>query len=120
MHGEKMAIEYRQLESGKQILAVVEVSSDKDKKSQRREKQIVELNLQNGEQESLSSGFRCSGGDQKFIYAIISKVVAKKKGAFAPLRAWAVDERDVALVPVVNPKDIKCLWLPEGESKYPF
>lgn len=120
VHGEKIIVEYRQLDSGKKVLVVKAKLGMDGSKALLEERQVVDLNLKNGEQLSPNFGFRCSTKGEKFAYGVISKKTAKKVDSFAPIRAWAIDEENLKLVPVDNAKEVSCVWAPEGESPYPF
>lgn len=120
MHGQKMAVEYSVLNSGKQILLVKEDTTLTPGKPKFEQRQIVELEIKDGEGFSTNYGFRCSTKDNEFVYAVVSKKKAKQKGEFHPERSWVVDETKLRLNAVTKSESVSCIWSPEGDSRYNF
>lgn len=120
MHGEKMAVEYSVLNTGKHILTVNELIGSVAGKGQFKQQQVVDLAMKDGEFLAIHYSFRCVDKDEKPVYAVLSKARAKEKSSFKPERAWSVNERKFRLDLISDPKLIRCSWWPEGEGAYPF
>lgn len=116
MHGEKMAVSYEVLNTGKHVLVVKE--NGKTKFTQR---QAVEIVLKKGETLSPYDGFKCRNKKNDLLYAIVSKNVAKENEFFLPVQAWLVDQKNMKLNPVDQKNEIiNCKWDPDGDSDYPY
>lgn len=121
LHGDKMVVEYVQLNNGRYVLMAKEIVQQKGQEPRKfKDHQTVDLNLKANEQMSIANGFKCNTlRSNDFIYAVISKSKANQKGTFHPERAWAVEEKKFKLKPV-KPNAVQCKWTDDGDAKYPF
>lgn len=120
MHGPKMLVKYQVLNSGRHILLVQEKASSPTDKANIKQRQMLDLDMKEGEVYSPYYGFQCNQKANAYVYAVISKSRAKEKGTFQPERAWRIDEKSALLRPINNVESVVCVWSPEGESSYPF
>jgi len=121
MHGEKMAVNYGVLNTGKHLLVVEENIGKENGKTKFKQLQAVEIVLKKGETLSPYDGFKCRNKKNDLLYAIISKNVAKENAVFPPVKAWLVDQKNMKLNSVDQKNEIiNCKWEPDGDSDYPY
>ncbi len=121
MHGEKMAVSYEVLNSGKHVLIVKEKTGKENKKAKFKQLQVIEVSLKEGETLSPYDGFKCRNRKNDLLYAIVSKGTAKKNESFAPIKSWTVDEKNMKVIPTVEKNElVACKWEPDGDSDYPY
>lgn len=121
LHSDRMAVDYKVFETGKQVLVTREIISVRGASAPEfKEHQVTDLKMKDNELMASHNGFKCSSKDKKFVYAVIDKSKVKEKGFFKPERAWTVNEKKFTLDPVAKLSSVKCEWSPEADAKYPF
>ncbi len=120
LHGDKMAVEYIVLNTGKHILMAKEVTKATGSDAKFKELQTIDLKIKDGEMLSIAHQFKCkTSRSNDFVYAVIAKSKINEKKAFHPERAWVVEENKMR-IRTVQPRAVTCLWSPDSDSKYPF
>lgn len=118
--GEKMIVEVQTLNTDKTILVAFEKTTGKDGKEFNKQLYVINVNLKKDELLSSTAGFRCESPDNAFVYGVVAKATAKESGAFAPVKAWKVDDKNMKLVFVPDIAKVTCRWAPQGDTRYPF
>lgn len=121
MHGEKMAVSYEVLNTGKHVLIVKEKTGLVNNKAKFKQLHVIEVPIKQDESLSPCDGFKCRNKENVLLYAVVSKNAARKNASFRPVIAWFVDQKNMKLSPVdLNTELINCKWEPDGDSDYPY